>query len=697
MADGFRIQSVLIEGFKGFTKPQSIDLKGRHIFLLGRNGNGKSSIVEAIRWGLFGSLNRPNEIVKNSDYKGRCRVTLTLHSQGKQWNLRRTLIRGVSGGSDPVFTDENGNERSIREVIPSLDSINAGEGTHIIFSSPQSAQLRHQSGDLMQFQRTVLNHIGLLHPQVLQASLVEFIDEQHELEGGLDKKLEDSVESLNRDIEYYRQLRGRLLSSPPWGDGLQPTIGQSESKVRSLIQEISGNPPDKSLDGASLDALLENANDALDKRRERTQSDLEAEVKAITLRVQRLEELRNNLNAVLTQQDAIECTQSELVSVLGSKAVGDIRNAVEATRAALDIAVWKRRIVDEALSLLDLEKSEDLSCPVCAVNHRRNDLHKTLLHTGEELASSDTSDRLKRLEAQLDQVIRLEDQLGVQEEILAQSNRDYDISLQSIGEEDKRDLSEITLDALDRLINQLRTLEGSLREQIAGNQGALDEIARRIPTLDGEKKFHNIQKELHNLTSSKSRFDRVYRAFRDLVSYGESVEKLRQAVEVCFDECLKTKMPSVSEDLSQVFAALTHHPYFDRLTILNTAPQKLEIRVTSSQDPERTHPTDVLNGQAESALALVPYFTFSQSDDDATEVYLVMLDDPTQAFDEEHIEILIALLAKLGNKFQLLVASQESTHFRNFLPKHFEQGSYAILEPTNWSYQDGPELNIEHK
>ena len=93
MVKGFRVQTVAIEGFKGFTTRKKIDLKGCHVFLLGQNGNGKSSIIEAIRWGLFGSTGRQNEIVANRDYPGRCRVDITLIREGKQLNLRRTLIR----------------------------------------------------------------------------------------------------------------------------------------------------------------------------------------------------------------------------------------------------------------------------------------------------------------------------------------------------------------------------------------------------------------------------------------------------------------------------------------------------------------------------------------------------------------------------------------------------------------------------
>ena len=158
----------------------------------------------------------------------------------------------------------------------------------------------------------------------------------------------------------------------------------------------------------------------------------------------------------------------------------------------------------------------------------------------------------------------------------------------------------------------------------------------------------------------------------------------------------ENEIPDLSEDLSRVFAALTRHTWYDRLTIAKDILPKLELRVTSSQDPTNSHPTAVLNGQAESALDLVPYFTFSQADDTPTEVYLVLLDDPTRAFDEGHIEILVERLAELGRNVQLMVASQETTRFRKLVPEKFDPDSYVIVKPTSWSYYDGPELDIEY-
>ena len=146
MAGGFSVQGVAIEGFKGFTSPKVIDFKGRHVWLLGQNGNGKSSIVEAVRWGLFGSANRPNEVVKNQHYLGDCCVTITLMRGGEPWTLRRTLNPGTGSSSETILTDQQGNSRFLREIMPKLESVDAGEGTHIIFA-PQSAPLRRQPED----------------------------------------------------------------------------------------------------------------------------------------------------------------------------------------------------------------------------------------------------------------------------------------------------------------------------------------------------------------------------------------------------------------------------------------------------------------------------------------------------------------------------------------------------------------------
>ena len=183
-----------------------------------------------------------------------------------------------------------------------------------------------------------------------------------------------------------------------------------------------------------------------------------------------------------------------------------------------------------------------------------------------------------------------------------------------------------------------------------------------------------------------------------MVAFGESVRAIKGVVESQLSEQLAQDIPRVSELLSKAFGALTQHPWYDRLVIAKSTLPRLQLRVASSQDSNgREDPTGVLNGQAESALHLVPYFAFSQADDTPTEVYLVMLDDPTRALDTEHIIILVERLRELGRNVQLIVASQETERLIKMIPGVFDEDSYAIVEPTGWSPSSGPSLKVRYE
>lgn len=146
---------------------------------------------------MFGSTGRPNGVVENRSHSGACRVILSLTRVEKRWNLQRTLIPGISGGSDATLTDEAGLEHRIREIMPQLDSVDAGEGTYIIFSS-QATPLRRQPQDLTPFERTVFNHLGLTHPRSLLSEIDEFLVDQcltEQRQGERLKEVRDEIDN----------------------------------------------------------------------------------------------------------------------------------------------------------------------------------------------------------------------------------------------------------------------------------------------------------------------------------------------------------------------------------------------------------------------------------------------------------------------------------------------------------------------
>ena len=691
MAGGFRVQGVEIEGFKGFTTPRTIDFKGRHVFLLGQNGNGKSSIVEAVRWGLFGR-SRQNEIVKNQHYSGACRVIVRLTRDEEPWTLRRTLNLGTRNTSEAILTDQHGNRHLMREIMPQLDSVDAGEGTHIIFA-PQSAPLRRQPSDLRPFERTVFNYLGLTHPRALLSNIEEFLEDQTEVEDKLGEELTEARKRIDVQINDVETRRDHILVIPPWGNGPTPPIAASEQKARRFIEEVTGKPSD--LIGVSLDALLEAAEKSLDERRTQDQDSLEREATELAKRRGRLEDLRDFQSGVSAQESVVKATQAKLDAVLDGLTFDELQEKLKAARYQANTESIRERIVQTAIDLISRDESETVSCPICESTHDRQILEFTLQNTANH-SDNELSSKVDALETRFQKSQNLQNSLSSQESLLGTLKQSCNIRRNLIDDDDKGKLSKT--DDIDKLIDSYSEREAVIKVRLDGQETWFMSKRAQLDKLDEESRFHHILRELTTLQARKTELGRGIDSYKNLVSFGESVRSIREVVQTCLNDQLAKDIPRVSDTLSKAFSALTHHPWYDRLIISESDLPKLELRVASSHDPiSREDPTGVLNGQAESAVTLVPYFAFSQADDTPTEVYLVMLDDPTRASDTEHIRILVECLRELGRNVQLIVASQETERLETMIPGVFDDGSYIIIEPTGWSPDSGPNLKVKYE
>ena len=693
MARGFSVQSVEIEGFKGFTSPQRIEFKGRHIFLLGRNGNGKSSIVEAVRWGLFGSAFRPNEVIKNQHYSGDCRVTIELTRDGEPWTLRRILNLGANRTSDFLLTDQLGNRRQRREIMPQLDSVDAGEGAHIIFAA-QSAPLQRQPEDLSAFERTVFDYLGLTHPRALLSNIDGFLEAQSDVENELGEELTEARRSIDGQIAGEQSRRSLILNAPPWGNGPTPSIVASEQKARGFIEDTTGEPPNDDFEGFSLEALLDSAEECFGERRVRGLGSLEKEATDLTGCRGHLESLRDVQIEVTAQKESIERTKLDLASVLYGVSFDELRVKLEAAKYKANTESIKARIMRDAIVLLDREESENMTCPICDSQCNSHVLASALANMSDH-TDDETNSEVVDLESQLQRSEEFQSLLNRHNAHLSSLEEDAVKAMDFIKNEDKKKLAESLV--VEQLIEKYLKKEDVLKEQIADQDKWFTSKRNELDRLKEESRFHQIQKRINDLRADQKELERVTEAYNSLVWFGQSVRKIKEVVESRLSDQLARDIPRVSEVLSNAFSALTQHPWYDRLIISKATLPKLELRVASSQDDaQREDPTGVLSGQAESALTLVPYFAFSQTDDTPTEVYLVMLDDPTRALDTEHIKILVERLRELGRNVQLIVASQETERFQQMIPDVFNEDSYVIIEPNGWSPKGGPNLKIQH-
>jgi DNA repair exonuclease SbcCD ATPase subunit len=115
----FRITNIKVEGFRGINEPLEFKVGGKPVFLFGNNGVGKTSLLQAIEWCMFGQFaylpaeeyKYEDAIVNSFHSSETARVELTLKGDdGKTLKLTRTRKKGKSTtrGKNPLTLELDG-------------------------------------------------------------------------------------------------------------------------------------------------------------------------------------------------------------------------------------------------------------------------------------------------------------------------------------------------------------------------------------------------------------------------------------------------------------------------------------------------------------------------------------------------------------------------------------------------------------
>jgi len=238
MTEKFRLKSIIIEGFKGFTSPQEIKLNGKSTFIFGPNGWGKSSILEAVSWCMFG-LDRENESeIRNRDYySGDCRVEITLLRGKEEWKVTRRL-RPDSGKSDVKVISPQGEEKGLTEVFPQQTKL-GGKGANVIFA--QQGTTHRFVGDLNKFKDVIDAYLGLDRLEKLRKLLLEEMADRKEnhYEKQIKREWSEFEKNIDNEIQDVENKLNEISSLPPWIGTSPPTESETKTKLETLYTDVS--------------------------------------------------------------------------------------------------------------------------------------------------------------------------------------------------------------------------------------------------------------------------------------------------------------------------------------------------------------------------------------------------------------------------------------------------------------------------
>ena len=680
----FRIDSVSIEGFKVFTVPRKFDFEGRNVFLFGSNGLGKTSIVEAIRWCLFGLASRQGEIVKNQFYSGNCIVQIALRAPDGIWTMQRRL-RASGGESDLTVRDPSGAERNLEEVFPQLSRIGPREGTHVIYAAQQPSNRRPEA-DITDFGYVVYRYLGLEEIPRLADVLSELSENWTVQETEICRDVEELGDLFSERISEVDKELNRITSSPPWGDTTTPTNEHTREKVEQLISDaadLGASCSKDELDGLPPQEKVYEVETAIRAFFKEEQMDVS----------QRLQELSNRYeDAELTLKDAdsasrqieeisptVQSLREKLETTLAGSTLDELENSLQQTEGGFVAAQSRMDAVRASLKYLDLVgdgSGQDL-CPTCDTGFQPGEL-VLVLQTLSSCGDNETEELLRRRDALREQILACKQSSAQTEACEAQiASQQKELTTKLEYGEGAFGLSfPVTLASLRDYFESVRKSYRELIHWSESRTEALKVWDTRMENLSREVMFHRLRSRKSRFQNLRNvRYTDLHDSLRDLSDLRNIADETRRLLNTHLRERLQEDLPPVGEEMTEVYLRLTGNPTFDSISIRQgEAPNgslTLELRLSSTLGSGSwSVGQGILNGQALNAIQLVPYFVFSRYQDSPL-LDLLLLDDPTQAFDTSKIKLLLEELSKATSHATLFIATHEEDRFLPLLKDYF--------------------------
>ena len=698
----FRIEKLSVEGFKAFTVPQSFDFGSRNIFLFGPNGFGKTSIVEAIRWCLFGLASRQGEIVKNQFYAGNCFVQMSLSGPDGIWTMQR-LLRDSSGeGRSRVF-DPTGKERNLEEVFPQLSRIGHMQGAHAIYA-PQQPSNRRPEANITDFRYVVYRYLGLEEIPRL-ADLLSDVSEDwalHETE--ICRRVEQLGDRFSDRISEVDSELNQITSDRPWGDTATPTNGDTRAKVVQLIAdavEFGAACSKDDLEGLALQDQIYEVETAIRAFFRDDQTDLNQRFQELSSRYEDAKSTLSDAETASNRAEQISIDvrklRQNLMDTLDGSAIDELENSLQETEGGFQAAQSRMDAIRASLKYLDTVDAgvDQISCPTCDTGFQPAHL-VALLHGLSSTGDAETEQLLEQRDSLKDQIQtckRLNQQIEELDTEIAKHWEELNTKLEH-GETVFSLLSPVTLDSLRSHFQCVKDRYDEMSQLSESKTQALMDWNKRTASLRREVQFHRLRSRKTRLQNLRDeRYEDLHDSLRDLSDLRNIADETRLLLNTHLRERLQQDLPPMGEEMTEVFRRLTGNPTFDSISIRqgenSTGSLTLDLRVASSRGAGTwSVEQGILNGQALNAIQLVPYFVFSRYQDSPL-LDLLLLDDPTQAFDTSKIKLLLAELSKATSHATLFIATHEEDRFLPELKDYFEAEDVKAYRAIDIG-EDGP-------
>jgi exonuclease SbcC len=700
-----RLISLDVEGFRGANKRVHLDFGQNATVLSAWNGQGKSTLLGAIEWALWGELrfqasenHAHDELNSMFNSAGRASVQLSLSQGGQEIRISR--------------------EKTVRKKDSPVE-VKDGTGKTLVDEEAQSYIFRLTGLTFDDFYRA-----AFLHQESIRGLLTE---EQKDRDEALDRlfgveKIRDLLTAIRlkpvtNALEEIEVSEGKLMARLAGAGSVAElvrnraheealefgysegdlTLDHGEGEARSLQTDLAkacvkyGQEPQAVIQVEGFEDL-----ERVTRRVKTTVNEIrlavgkESPLDAALGRLSRVRKLRAEIQAGIDAEKAAKSQLEEHDKDHGkpedwAKEAEGLNERVRNVEAALHVLDVHGRVIADAIAYLETVPTAR-ECPVCGDPKEAAKL-ATLLRTK---VGKDQATKVRRLNKESEQA---KERLAVIGDF--QKSR---LRLVASLEEASRQLKEARIlawqtldkkgeagDVLAELSTQETDLDGKLEGLRDLNKTREVDLKKLV---DGADRLKALQRFL----KADQDFERVReksvagesggtRALENdkaqLLALKADLDAIIVALNGLATGRAEDALARCGEDIAQTYARLCNHPYFDGLKIEVGQKQiqgvqrnTYRIIAYSTKDGQRTSASSRLSTAQMNCVALSAYLSLSKVLNH--NLGFMLLDDPSQNLDGEHKGALASILKDLLPSLQLVIGTHDAefdTLLRNRLVK----------------------------
>lgn len=697
-----RLLSLELAGFRGFATKQTFDLDADAVIVVGANGNGKTSLFDAVLWAIAGRIPR----LGSDDAPLACKFSET-------GQARVALRLGRTDGSSPLTVTRVFDGARTTVSVETPEGVLRGpeaEGRLIqqiwkeaaTAANPAEALATALTRSVYLQQDLVREFIDSVTPQERFGAVSELVGAGRvtDLQGELERAKKAWSLATNSRAAELKPLRGRLstmesrlaeLEARPIlaEAGLDETAwSEWWARMQAVGLKVSAVPM------ASRDATsaIDNAIMQIDAAR-----------RAAERRRAILDALNQELSDIATR------TLPDLASLRGK--VDVVQQHIQETRAK--VSAEQARVAEVRRLQAELkERSQQLQamatlalkhlgekCPVCDQDYDVDTTRRRLELTAAGGSTPATSPSLP------DTLPGLFEFLASQEKELSAATLDLRTAEQSIRDVeaadlviDKRlkELGIVVTVPLERLPSVVAAAKATnLRiDDLAAAQRTGEAFALRLSQVGDQAAIQELQREIE---TTRVKLQQEDTELGKRAETGEQAQRVIEALREAASRVVTERVKEIEPLLSDIYSRIDVHPAFRVVRFLTSVSRGRGQLATVVSDPlseiQSDAPATVLSSSQMNALAVCTFLSLNLGVS-SPPLEAAILDDPLQSLDDINLLGLIDLLRRTKDQRQLFVSTHD-VRFGNLLARKLRPGSSEqrtlVIELEGWSRR-GPSV-----